>query len=52
MFLKEKNGPNNFTEDDSKYKVLVLVTDGEDHEGKTIDLASKASDRGMIIQAV
>jgi Ca-activated chloride channel family protein len=28
------------------------VTDGEDHEGQAIDLASKASDRGMIIHTV
>ena len=45
-------GLSAFTEDDSKYKVLVLVTDGEDHEGEAIDLASRASDRGMIIHAV
>ena len=45
-------GLSAFTEDDSKYKVLVLVTDGEDHEGQVIDLASKASDRGMIIHTV
>jgi Ca-activated chloride channel family protein len=45
-------GLSAFTIDDSKYKVLVLVTDGEDHEGEAIDLASKASDRGMIIHTV
>ena len=47
-----ETGLSAFTEDDSKYKVLVLVTDGEDHEGKAIDLASKASDRGMIVHTV
>ena len=47
-----QTGLSAFTEDESKYKVLVLVTDGEDHEGQVIDLASKASDRGMIIHTV
>jgi hypothetical protein len=32
-----ETGLSAFREDDSKYKVLVLVTDGEDHEGKAID---------------
>jgi Ca-activated chloride channel family protein len=47
-----ETGLSAFTEDDSKYKVLVLVTDGEDHEGKAIDLASQAAKRGMIIHTV
>ena len=47
-----ETGLSAFTEDDSKFKVLVLVTDGEDHEGKAIDLASKAAKRGMIIHTV
>ena len=47
-----QTGLSAFTEDESKYKVLVLVTDGEDHEGQAIDLASKASDRGMVIHTV
>lgn len=47
-----QTGLSAFTEDDSKYKVLVLVTDGEDHEGQAVELARKASDRGMIIHAV
>ena len=47
-----ETGLSAFTEDDSKYKVLVLVTDGEDHEGKAIDLASQAAKRGMVIHTV
>ena len=31
---------------------MVLITDGEDHEGKAIDLAKQASKRGMIIHTV
>jgi Ca-activated chloride channel family protein len=47
-----QTGLSAFTEDDSKYKVLVLVSDGEDHEGQAIDLARQAADRGMIIHTV
>ena len=47
-----ETGLSAFTQDDSKYKVLVLVTDGEDHEGKAIELAGQAAKRGMIVHAV
>jgi len=47
-----ETGLSAFNEDDSKYKVLVLVTDGEDHEGKAVNLASKASGRGMVVHTV
>jgi len=47
-----QTGLSAFTEDDSKYKVLVLVTDGEDHEGQAISLAAQAAERGMIIHTV
>tara|TARA_B100001250_G_scaffold110467_1_gene93262 strand:- start:349 stop:1077 length:729 start_codon:yes stop_codon:yes gene_type:complete len=47
-----ETGLSAFTKDDSKYKVLVLVTDGEDHEGKAIELAGQAAKRGMIVHAV
>jgi Ca-activated chloride channel family protein len=47
-----ETGLSAFNEDDSKYKVLVLVTDGEDHEGKAIDLAGKAAKRGMVVHTV
>jgi len=47
-----QTGLSAFTEDDSKYKVVVLVTDGEDHEGQAIDLAKQAASRGMIIHTV
>ena len=47
-----ETGLSAFSQDDSKYKVLVLVTDGEDHEGKAIDLADQAAKRGMVIHTV
>ena len=47
-----QTGLSAYTEDESKYKVLVLVTDGEDHEGQAIDLAKEASKRSMIVHTV
>ena len=34
-----QTGLSAFSEDDSKYKVLILITDGEDHEEEAISLA-------------
>ena len=47
-----QTGLSAFSDDDLKYKVLVLITDGEDHEGKAIDLAKKASKEGMVVHTV
>ena len=47
-----QTGLSAYTEDESKYKVLVLVTDGEDHEGQAIDLVMQASKRSMIVHTV
>ena len=47
-----QTGLSAFTEESEHYKVFVLVTDGEDHEGAAIDLAETASDQGMIIHTV
>ena len=47
-----QTGLSAFSEDDSKYKVLILITDGEDHEGEAISLAKQASKRGMIIHTI
>ena len=43
---------NIFPEENDKFKVLVLVTDGEDHEGKAVDLAKKSSKSGIVIHTV
>lgn len=32
-----------------KYKVLVIITDGEDHEGTPLDLAEEAKEKGIKI---
>lgn len=41
-----------FSEDSEKYKVLVLVTDGEDHEGEAIEIARKAKKAGFTIHTI
>ena len=41
-----------FTEELGKFKLVLLVTDGEDHEGEAIDVAKKAAMDGMIINTV
>ena len=47
-----QTGLSAFSDDDSKFKVLVLISDGEDHEGEAINLAKQASKKGMVIHTV
>ena len=39
-------------EDDEKFKVFILVSDGEDHQGEAITLAEQARDLGIIIHTL
>ena len=39
-------------ENDEKYKVFILVSDGEDHQGEAVDLAEQAKDLGIIIHTL
>lgn len=41
-----------FTEESDKYKVMLLVTDGEDHEGQAIDLASQSAQAGLMVNTI
>tara|TARA_B100001115_G_scaffold161752_1_gene136912 strand:- start:178 stop:1200 length:1023 start_codon:yes stop_codon:yes gene_type:complete len=41
-----------FTEEFDKFKVMVLVSDGEDHDDKAIELAKQSSKTGLIINTV
>ena len=43
---------NSFTEEIEKFKVVLLVTDGEDHEGEAIEVAKKAAQAGMRINTI
>jgi Ca-activated chloride channel family protein len=40
------------SKDEDKYKVVLLVTDGEDHEGDAITLAKKASSMSIAIYTI
>jgi Ca-activated chloride channel family protein len=44
-----KTSMSSFTSRELKYKVLVLITDGEDHEGDPLEMAKEASKEGIII---
>jgi len=41
-----------FQEESQKHKVVVLVSDGEDHEGEAVEIARKAASSGMTIHTV
>ena len=41
-----------FVSKESKYKVVILLTDGEQHEGDPADMARKAQEEGVVIHAV
>lgn len=41
-----------FDQKENKFKALVLITDGEDHEGKVMDAARAAKEKGVRIFAV
>lgn len=42
----------NIPEEDERYKVIVLVSDGEDHQGRVMKLADDANKRGIVIHTV
>lgn len=41
-----------FAQKERKYKVLVLLTDGEDHEGNVLDIARAARKEGIVIYTI
>ena len=41
-----------FPEGEKKYKVIILITDGEDHEGNVLEIAQKAKDEGIVIYTI
>jgi|TARA_B100001964_G_scaffold43670_1_gene48597 Ca-activated chloride channel family protein len=45
-------GLSAFSDESEKFKVLILITDGEDHEGRAIAIAEKAAQTGIIIHTV
>jgi len=43
---------DNIQDDEQKFKVLLLVSDGEDHQGEAVQLAEQARDIGIIIHTL
>lgn len=41
-----------FNQEDKKSRVLILITDGEDHEGDPLEMAKKASKEGIKIYTI
>ena len=50
--LALNTGLTAFTEESEKYKVIIIVTDGEDHEGEAVARAIAAARTGIIIHTV
>lgn len=47
-----KTAMRSFTSRELKYKVLVLITDGEDHEEDPVEIAKEAAKEGVIIYTI
>jgi Ca-activated chloride channel family protein len=45
-------GMKSFTPGDEKNKALIIITDGENHEGNTLDMAQAANDAGVIVHTI
>jgi Ca-activated chloride channel family protein len=43
---------SSFEKDNKKHKALIILSDGENHEGDAIDIAEKAGKNGMLIFTV
>lgn len=41
-----------FSQKEKKYKAIVLISDGEDHDEKALDAAKKAAEQGAIVHTV
>lgn len=47
-----KLGMKSFTPSDENNKALIIITDGENHEDNAIDMATKASDEGVVVHTI
>jgi Ca-activated chloride channel family protein len=41
-----------FNQNERKHKVLILITDGEDHESKPLEAAEQAAEEGIVIYTI
>ncbi len=48
----EKTEGDNVQDGENKYKVIILVTDGEDHQGEAEAVARKAAKEGVVIHTI
>lgn len=47
-----KTAMNSFSSRELKHKVLILITDGEDHEGDPVETAKEARKEGVVIYTI
>lgn len=47
-----KLGTNSFSSDKEIEKAIILITDGEDHEGNAMEVAKKAAEKGIMVNVV
>jgi len=47
-----KTAQRSFVARELKHKVLILITDGEDHEGKPVEAAKEAARQGIVIYTI
>ena len=47
-----RKGLELFSVEEKKHKVMVLITDGEDHLGRPLEVAREAAGQGVVIHAV
>lgn len=47
-----KLGSNSFSSDKSVGKAMIIITDGEDHEGNAFEAAKTASDMGIMVNVI
>ncbi len=45
-------GMKSFTPGDEKNKAMIIITDGENHEGNALELASEAQKAGIVIHTI
>ncbi len=45
-------GMKSFTPGDEKNKALIIITDGENHEGNAIELATAANKEGIVVHTI
>lgn len=45
-------GTESFTRNERKYKSLIVISDGEDHDANAVDAARKAAEEGVVIHTI